>query len=285
LALNDEIGVLCCFWKQQKRAHLCEPYHGNFSLATIFLTSRATRIAGDDCGDSILLTEDVIHNGSTISATGSSTTTCSSNDTLDVWHSYTASGNSTATFSLCGSGFDTSLAVFDSCGGSELACNDDFCGVQSEVTLNVQSGVTYFVRVAGFEGATGNYNLLVTETHPANDECVDAIAATPGVAYVGTSENAGGTDMTTCGTNDTADVWLSYTASVTAVVAINLCGSTFDTTLAVFDSCGGSELVCNDDSCGSQSKVNLAVNNGITYYIRIAGNNGATGDYTLNIIE
>lgn len=254
---------------------------GSYTLNTSLMFS----IAGNNCINAILLTEDVTLNGSTTGATGASATTCSSNDTADVWHSYTASGNGDATFSLCGSSFDTSLAIFDSCGGTELACNDDFCGVQSEITMSVLSGTTYLVRVAGFEGTTGDYDLLVTETHPANDSCSDPNVVIANVPFVGSSVAAAGSDITSCGTDDTADVWLSYTASVTATVAINLCGSDFDTTLAVFDSCGGTELVCNDDSCGLQSKVSLAVTSGTTYYLRIAGNNGATGNYTVNVIE
>jgi len=242
-------------------------------------------VIGDDCGDAILVSENVTYNGATTGATGATTTSCSSNDTADVWHSYTASGNGVATFSLCGSGFDTSLAVFDGCGGSELACNDDFCSVQSKLTLSVLSGMTYLVRVAGFEGDTGDYQLLVTETHPVNDNCSDPNVVITGVPFIGSSVDAAGTDMSSCGTDDRADVWLSYTASVTATVVINLCGSDFDTTLAVFDSCGGTELVCNDDSCETQSKVSLAATSGTTYYLRIAGNNGATGNYTVNIIE
>ena len=72
---------------------------------------------------------------------------------------------------------------------------------------------------------------------------------------------------------------------MTAPVSINTCGSDFDTTLALFDACGGSELICNDDSCGLQSKVTYSVTAGNTYYLRVAGNNGATGNYTVNIIE
>lgn len=242
-------------------------------------------VLGNDCSEAIDLVEDVVYQGSTTNATGSMASSCSSNDTADVWHSYTASGNGEATFSLCGSSFDTTLSIFDGCGGTELACNDDSCGVQSEITMSVQSGTTYLVRVAGFEGTRGDYDLLATETHPANDHCLDPNVVTPGVPFIGSSTDASGSDMSTCGSNDTNDVWLSYTASVTASVSINLCGSDFDTTLAVFDACDGIELVCNDDSCGLQSKVNLDVTSGSTYLLRVAGNNGATGNYTVNIIE
>lgn len=254
---------------------------GNYSL----LATLAPDLPGDSCNDAIVVSENTVYSGNTTGATGSASSSCSSNDTADLWHAYTASGNGTATISLCGSSFDTTLSVWNACGGSELACNDDGCGVQSEIAMSIQQGQTYLVRVAGFEGAAGAYDLLITETHPANDNCSDPNVVTAGVPFIGSSIDAAGSETSSCGTNDTADVWLAYTPTVTAPVSINTCGSDFDTTLALFDACGGSELICNDDSCGLQSKVTYSVTAGNTYYLRVAGNNGATGNYTVNIIE
>ena len=84
----------------------------------------------DDCASAIAVTEGVPYNGSTVGATGTDISECANNDWRDVWHSYTPSSNGFATVSLCGSSFDTTLSVFDDCGGTELACNDDFCGLQ-----------------------------------------------------------------------------------------------------------------------------------------------------------
>jgi hypothetical protein len=73
----------------------------------------------------------------------------------NIWYIYTATCTGEATFSLCGSNFDTVLAVFN---GSEcpptqnrlLGCNDDSCGQQSELKLNVQAGSRYLIEVGGF---------------------------------------------------------------------------------------------------------------------------------------
>jgi hypothetical protein len=119
---------------------------------------------------------------------------------------------------------------------------------------------------------------------PANDDCNDAIAVTEGVPYVGSTVGATGVDETSCGDDDTADVWHSYTPTGTGLATISLAGSTFDTTLAVFDGCGGMELACNDDTCdGLQSEIMMTVAEANTYLIRVAGYDGATGDYTLTV--
>ncbi|MFQ5424871.1 MAG: M12 family metallo-peptidase, partial [Phycisphaerae bacterium] len=72
----------------------------------------------------------------------------------DVWFLYTASCTGNATASLCGSGYDTRMAVYNApCVGALVACNDDFCTLQSEVTFAVTGGVDYLIRVGGFGGA------------------------------------------------------------------------------------------------------------------------------------
>lgn len=119
---------------------------------------------------------------------------------------------------------------------------------------------------------------------PANDNCSDAIAVAEDEPYTGSTAGATGAYESYCGYNDTADVWHSYTPTSTGLVTISLSGSTFDTTLAVFEKCGGTELACNDDSCESyQSEIMMSMTAANTYLIRVAGYNGAIGDYTLTI--
>ncbi|OQY98715.1 MAG: hypothetical protein B6D36_17225 [Planctomycetes bacterium UTPLA1] len=126
---------------------------------------------------------------------------------------------------------------------------------------------------------------------PQNDECENCSTVTTGVPVNGTTEGATGTDITTCAFNDTIDVWHCWTADCTGTATFDLCGSAFDTTIAVFSACtGGTELACNDDfNCDGvggnelQSRATLSVTNGTTYYIRVSGFNGTTGSYTLNV--
>lgn len=142
----------------------------------------------------------------------------------------------------------------------------------------------------------GDYIITVTEA-PENDECEGAILvsdyAVTGETVTGSTVDATAIPVepqtSSCGGEyDIVDVWYAYRPDVSELVTISLCGSLFDTTLAVYDNCQGYELAtaCNDDACGflsQQSELSLPMIAGQMYYIRIAGYNGATGEYQLKI--
>jgi len=79
----------------------------------------------------------------------------------DVWLRYAPACDGTATIGLCGSTYDTQVAVYrgDACPsapGQVAACNDDSdCGLQSFVSLSVTAGEMLLIRIAGFNGAAG----------------------------------------------------------------------------------------------------------------------------------
>jgi|GEM_PF-6876427 len=123
---------------------------------------------------------------------------------------------------------------------------------------------------------------------PPNDLCANAIVIPLGGSYSGSTLNATGTDITTCGNNDIKDVWFSFTSPKTTYVVFSTCGSALDTTVSVFDTCGGAQIAnaCNDDSCGWQSELGLYVTAAHgPYLVRVAGCNNLTGNYTLHIDE
>lgn len=120
---------------------------------------------------------------------------------------------------------------------------------------------------------------------PANDDCANAIAIEEAVPYEGNTIGATGDYQSGWGdANDVNDVWHSFTLNSTGLVKISLGGSTFDTTLAVFDQCGGTELASNDDSCEDYtSEIQMLMTAGNTYFIRVAGFDYDQGDYTLTV--
>jgi len=73
------------------------------------------------------------------------------------------------TFSLCGSAFDTYLFVGTTRCGQEIGYNDDFCGLQSELTASVTAG-TYYVTVEGYS-TCGDYVLNVTKQESCDVAC------------------------------------------------------------------------------------------------------------------
>ncbi len=97
----------------------------------------------------------------------------------NIWYCYTPSCTGLATISLCGSGYDTKLAVYEGCScdplGVELACNDDACGLQSEVTIPVFPGQSYLIEVGGYASSTGAGILNVSCEPATGDLVVEAL--------------------------------------------------------------------------------------------------------------
>jgi len=118
---------------------------------------------------------------------------------------------------------------------------------------------------------------------PSSDECEDSSEIFSGQTYYSSNEGLTGTDLTSCAYNDFADVWYYYQPQVTGQYTINAGSSEFDTTLAVFNACGGNELACNDDFLSTDSQLVLDMVKGKRYYIRLAGFDGQTGNYELAI--
>ncbi len=117
----------------------------------------------DDCAAAEIACIGASYTGSTAGATPDGASTCgSSTGTPDMWYYYRAGGNGWLTLSLCASEYDTVLSVHSGCPGTtanQLACNDDYCGQQSRILMSVQNGLSYWIRIAGKDGATGNYQL------------------------------------------------------------------------------------------------------------------------------
>ncbi len=68
------------------------------------------------------------------------------------------------TVSLCNSNFDTRLILVNAADSSVLATNDDFCGLQSEITFAITNPGPILAVVEGFGTAsTGNYAIDVTQ--------------------------------------------------------------------------------------------------------------------------
>ena len=106
---------------------------------------------------------------------GEMLTTCGAGNDCDLRtteeHEYqvTLPEDGVWTFSLCGSAFDTYLYVGTTRCGQEVGANDDFCGLQSEITATVTAGV-YYVTVEGYSGC-GEYVLNVTMLEECDVTC------------------------------------------------------------------------------------------------------------------
>jgi hypothetical protein len=86
-----------------------------------------------------------------------------------AWWNWTSPGNGSFTIDTFGSTFDTVLGVYTGAavnGLTPVTCNDDSGGLQSSVTLNATAGTVYRIQVNGYNGASGNIALHVTDNRP-----------------------------------------------------------------------------------------------------------------------
>jgi hypothetical protein len=236
--------------------------------------------------------------------------------TKDIWFRYTSPNCETpVTLSTCGSGFDTKIAVYNNTcpttAGSQIACNDDSttCGtgsLQSNLSFTATANTTYLIRVGGYNGASGTGSLSVNgecappppPPPPGNDLCANAFwiadgspvtASTGSTATQSAATFSGGIPATCGNAGSSPDVWYKYRPITSGTVTVQTCGSTgsYDTVLAAYSgACGAmTQLACNDDTsgCGLLSRITFSATAGQTYYIRVAGYNGATGSYTLSV--
>jgi hypothetical protein len=204
---------------------------------------------------------------------------------------------------------NSGLSVQAQLGLYKSANNSDFGAVAPATqSLNVWEAVIDIHRVllAGLGDYSGKHLTAITYTYPtpvpagnrdyaiyattvrtdlpppANDECASAITAVAG-DNPGTNVRATGSTTSPCGNNDTTDVWFRYAAATTGLLEARTCGAIFDTTIAIYDGCGGPVLACDDNGCGSASRVQWSGITGHTYLIRVAGTGQTNGTFTLHI--
>jgi hypothetical protein len=125
--------------------------------------------------------------------------TCQATISSDMWFAFTAPDTGTVKMSTCGGSIpDPVLVVYDVCGGTQLACDDDdlnnlgpcstSSALQAYIEMPVVAGTTYVIRIGNFSATTiGNYQLSITYkfsfsiTKPtANDVELKDFAGTPG---------------------------------------------------------------------------------------------------------
>ena len=212
----------------------------------------------------------------------------------NVWYVYTASCTGNAIFSLCGSGYDTKMTIYDgpTCTGTELACNDDECGLQSEIIIPVVAGQQYLVEVGGyfssFSGPSVGDGVLTTSCYvpPPNDNCEDVTPVTTFPAVV-TGDNSGATNQ--CTSFPGNHVWEAFTIDECSDVTISYAGTTpaFRNAwlnLALGCPCARVHRCGSFDFAGDGNvRIHWSQLQPGTYYYPVLEEPGASGPYTLTI--
>lgn len=104
------------------------------------------------------------------------------------------------TFDTATSDFDTKLAIYTDC-STEIGCNDDFFGVQSQVQSDLAAGQEILIVVDGFNGSIGNWVLNITPPPVCGDGVTGAGETCDGADLAGQdclSQGFGGGGVLAC---------------------------------------------------------------------------------------
>jgi hypothetical protein len=132
--------------------------------------------AGDEC-NSPLIAVDGANPFETNTATPSSpepdASQCSGtyldwSNSQDIWFLYIAGQTGTVHFTTCDStSYDTSMALYEGSCDNQVACNGDSDGdstcqsYYSAIDYDVTAGNHYYIRIGGWQGATGEGTLTI----------------------------------------------------------------------------------------------------------------------------
>jgi hypothetical protein len=282
-------------------------YSTNVGSGTLSVDSLSCpRPPNDNCANATPVSNGSVVLNDFLSATNDGSASCGTSEaSRDVWFDFVAPVDGFLSVNTCGtndsggpdSGVDTVMSFHSGCPGNLAnqlsgSCNDDHtgeCGLtdssllrDSYLLLAMTGGQNVKIRVANFNnGNPPNKQITLNVTYtPANDACATAPTISEGfsVWYNG-STNTDGLNPPggACGSLPmNNDVWYRYVPSCTGSARISLCGSSFDTVLAVYSgNCAalGSPIACNDDNgvacAGSSSSLDVNVVAGQAYMLRM----------------
>lgn len=216
----------------------------------------------------------------------------------NVWYDYTAPIDGAASFSLCGSSYDTKIAVYDGCGGTLLACNDDFCSLQSQATVPITMGSHYWVEVGGYSSTVGDGVLTITSfVPPPNDNCEDVtpVTLTAGVPVTFTGDNTNATNECSSLLASDGETWHAFELTECSDVTIDYCGTSpafGNAWIVVITGCPCDNLVYytdfNTTDCGDGNvTINFASLPAGVYYYPVLKDPayGAVGPYTIHVVS
>ncbi|MGB5105620.1 MAG: GEVED domain-containing protein [Candidatus Zixiibacteriota bacterium] len=217
----------------------------------------------------------------------------------NLWYCFTAPITGNARISLCGSSYDTKLAVYDGCTcgplGAELACEDDNCGLQSEAIVAVIAGNQYAVEVSGYSATSYGSGFLTIETTvpPPNDECtaVTPVVLTTGVPVTFTGDNTNAAPD--CASFPGSNAWEAFTITECSDVTLDYCGTSpaFGNAwlnLAVGCPCTDfTDIASFDVSTCSDGNVTMTWSSlpAGTYYYPVLTEAGSVGPYTIHVVS
>jgi hypothetical protein len=157
------------------------------------------------------------------------------------------------TFDTEGSGYDTAMAIYGTCDGDALACNDDAIGTRSALTRALSQGDALVIVVGGYNEAAGRAVLNITAPLPATEaDCANNVD----------DDQDGATD---CDDDDCRD------AAACAVLEQFACNDGLDND-------GNGQTDCDDAACAGAVYCCADLDLGSVLGLNVAGGRAGPGD-------
>jgi hypothetical protein len=183
--------------------------------------------------------------------------------------------------------YDASANTDDgSCSAVVNGCMDP-TALNYDASANTDDGSCSAVVNGCMDPAALNYNASANTDDgsciflPANDNCATTEAIACGGSTTGSTSNATASGFGGSSYNG-SDIWYSFTGTGD-LITVSLLGSSFDTYLRVYDACGGTQVVFNDDADGLTSTVTFTSVLGTDYKISCGGYEALTGDVVISV--
>lgn len=253
-------------------------------------TSPETVLTGTQ--SNLCATQDVVNND------------CTTQDNASVWYSYTFPASSTddeIEISITPTGTpaitDGLVAVYSSCNAASLLMDEDGndCNASALIKCPVP-GTSYLIMIGSDHDDAGQFTITVetNDNGVENETCAEAtnivldnaLCETPPNTLAGDNNDACPEPATLnfggCTFQDGPGVWYKFTTGPnTELVDIEVTG--INTDIGLFSSCTGTSVA---GGCGTGGEItDVEVSPNTVYYLLVSGDNGAEGNFTINITE
>lgn len=247
------------------------------------------------CANAYTLTTGVKVGFDTRTATNDGGTVCGSGP--DLWYRFTAPVAATYTVELCDSNYDTYLQLKTSCTGSQLGCNDDFCGTRSSLTVSLSQSQVVVIRVAGYNGQSGTGQISVQSSavippSPSANSCTGSaplsLSTVQSWSTTGTLRNLPNSSCQGPG-GSTNTAWFSFQPATTQDYVVDALCSTglrpsVPIDITIYDNTSNGDCSLNETfrvaqcqsyfagaSCGQVQQPPLLLSSSQTYFVVVTG--------------
>lgn len=279
LACNDDSGfdltssVVVSLSAGEQVLAIVEGFQGEFGSFNLHVVE-APPCPGTDLGSTVPNTVA----GSNVGLPNVYVDSCYPFDIGEASYEFTAPTSDSYAFSVTPSNFDVLLSVLDaSCGGITLGCDEGFGSVTATAIVPLVQNQTVVVMVDG-AGSQGAFQLDIDVAPPCPSQ---SLGSTVPQVVSGSTVSAPNILQPPCSGSNAPEATYGFTAPAAGTYVFSTAGSSFDTSLAVYDGdCYGTLLSCAD-GFGIQDAVGVTLAAGQTVAVVVDGD--MAGSYSLSV--